>query len=134
MDPVSDAIAVSLCGLFEAMEETDCRVGLLLLHPEDVRALARNPGSGFVRSRRSARPEWGGRLVGDLWGACVIETDTVEQGGPLALPDSAARLSEMNAVGRHAVPGLRRALRSLRGRVRRLEGPARFGLSRRGYL
>jgi len=68
------------------VECEDLRVAVLLVHPEDVPVLSAHVDYELL-GKSEPRPEWGGSLVGHLWGTSVISTTKVEVGYPDAIPD-----------------------------------------------
>ena len=67
------------------IECEDLRVAVLLVHPEDVPVLSAHSDYELL-GKSESRPEWGGDLVGHLWGTSVISTTKVEAGYPDAIP------------------------------------------------
>jgi hypothetical protein len=68
-----------------AVEKEDLRVSALLIHPEDVKSL--ESCKDFQKYTTSyPRPEWEGKLIGEIWNTKVISTNRIERGAPDAIP------------------------------------------------
>jgi hypothetical protein len=76
-----------LNSLSEAMANVECfdlRVALILVHPSDLGGISSSPD--YTARTPELRPEWYGKYVGDLFGAMVIETPSVDAGFPDVIP------------------------------------------------
>lgn len=86
----ADEVRTALARAFTEVERWDLRVHFILMHPEDFDTIAADPSvvDMLCHSLQAPRPEWGGTLRANIWGASVVVTPRVSIGDPQILPDA----------------------------------------------